>query len=260
MAINMEKETLNINKIVCEKKEVIKIEGDIIVPDAKPDILNAITTMGNICIYKKELMDGKVRIDGNVLIYIMYLADAEKNNVRGLNTNLDFSENINVPELKEGMDINIDAKVKQIECKILNGRKISITGILEMRIKVYSKDEINIITKIENDNVQVLKRKVKVNSLLGEGNVKTSVKENISISFDPKDTNFFFHYLYVDNQIDGLFQVVGAYSSDDYYKGSGTIEYGDDKSTNIQYNLICFSMSVIFIKSNNRTSSFSSKH
>ena len=99
MDINITKEALNVNKVVCEKKELIDVQGDMIVPDSKPDILNTISTSGNVCIYKKEVMDGKLRIDGNILTYIMYLADGSNDNIRGLNTGLDFSETINVPEL-----------------------------------------------------------------------------------------------------------------------------------------------------------------
>ena len=51
MDINITKETLNVNKIVCEKKEMMDVQGDMIVPDSKPDILNTINTSGNVCIF-----------------------------------------------------------------------------------------------------------------------------------------------------------------------------------------------------------------
>ena len=52
-------------------KEVIFVEGDMIVPDSKPDILNTICTSGVVCIYKKEVLEEKVRIDGNINTYII---------------------------------------------------------------------------------------------------------------------------------------------------------------------------------------------
>ena len=63
MEINITKEAFNVNKVVCEKKEIINVQGDMIVPDSKPDILNTINTSGNACIYKKEVMEGKIKID-----------------------------------------------------------------------------------------------------------------------------------------------------------------------------------------------------
>lgn len=179
--MDITKETVNVNKIVCEKKETINVQGDMIVPDSKPDILNTINTNGNVCIYKKEIMDGKIRLDGNILTYIMYLADGETDNVRGLNTGLDFSETINIPEVETGMNVDISATIKLIECKVLNGRKIGIKATVEFSMKVYSKEEANFLTDMQDNNIQVLNKRMKVNSLLGDGSTKAYVKENISI-------------------------------------------------------------------------------
>ena len=176
------KETVKINKIICEKKEIINVQGDMIVPDSKPDILNTITSTGNISIYKKEINEGKLRVDGNILTYIMYLADAEKNSVRGLNTTLDFSETIVLPELQLGMNVEINPIIKIIECKVLNGRKIGIKANVEIKIKVSSKEETEIVTKVDDANIQVLSENKIISSLLGEGITKSYVKENISIS------------------------------------------------------------------------------
>lgn len=181
MEINTTKETLNVSKVICEKREVINIQGDMIVPDSKPDILNTITTSGNVSIYKKEVTDGKIRLDGNVLTYIMYLADEETDNIRGLNTGIDFSETINIPELEMGMNVDITTNVKFIECKVLNGRKIAIKATVEVLMKVYAKDTIEIVTGLNDSNIQVLSQDMKVNLLLGDGETKAFVKENISI-------------------------------------------------------------------------------
>jgi len=182
MEINTTKESLSVNKMICEKKEMINIQGDMIVPDSKPDILNTINTTGNACIYKKEVMDGKIRLDGNILTYIMYLADSSTDSVRGLNTGLDFSETINIPELQTGMNVDVTPTIKLIECKVINGRKIGIRVTLEIAMKVYSGDAVEIITELNNENIQVLSQNTKINSLLGSGETKAFVKENISIT------------------------------------------------------------------------------
>ena len=180
MEINTTRETLSVNKVICEKKEMINIQGDMIVPDSKPDILNTINTTGSACIYKKEVMDGKIRIDGNILTYIMYLADSSGDNIRGLNTGLDFSETINIPELQTGMNVDVTPTIKLIECKVINGRKIGIKVSLEITMKIYSREDIEIITDLNDENIQVLRQITKINSLLGSGETKAFVKENIS--------------------------------------------------------------------------------
>ena len=50
MIVNTIKENLCVNKKVLTRKEIIFVEGDVIVPDAKPDVLNIICTSGVVCI------------------------------------------------------------------------------------------------------------------------------------------------------------------------------------------------------------------
>ncbi len=182
MVVNTSKENLCINKLVNKKKEIIFVEKDMIVPDAKPDILNTICTSGVVCLYKTELQDEKLRIDGNINTYIMYLAENSDDKVRGINTSLDFSESIEIPNAREGMNFKVDVKIKSIEARVINGRKISVKATLEVTVQVYSNEEIQIVNNIENDeNIQILKEDLKVNSLVGVGETKIYSKETIPV-------------------------------------------------------------------------------
>lgn len=182
MVVNTSKENLCINKLINKKKEIIFVEKDMIVPDAKPDILNTICTSGVVCLYKTELQDEKLRIDGNINTYIMYLADNSEDKVRGINTSLDFSEGIEIPNAREGMNYKVDVKIKSIEARVINGRKIGIKTTLEVTVQVYSNEEITIVNEInDDDNIQILKEDLKVNSLVGAGETKIYAKETIPV-------------------------------------------------------------------------------
>lgn len=180
--IEAQRENLSINKLIAEKKEIIFAEGDMIVPDSKPDILNTISTSGVVSIYKKEIQSEKVRLDGTVNAYIMYMPDGADDTVRGLNTSVDFSENLNIPNCQEGMEAISNIKIKSIEAKVINGRKIGIKATLEVNLKIYSNEEVEIINEIQNEeDVQILKEDLKLNSLVGTGTTKIYAKDNIQI-------------------------------------------------------------------------------
>ena len=96
MILETEKEQVCINQIVGQNKREAIVEGDVIVNDIKPDVLNIISADGIPCVYKKEVMDGKIKIDGSINTYIIYLADDENSAVRSLNTVLDFTQIIDI--------------------------------------------------------------------------------------------------------------------------------------------------------------------
>ena len=186
MDVEVSKENICINKKVAEKKELIFVQNDLIVPDSKPDVLSSINMSGNVCVYKKEVQDDKIKIEGNINTYIMYLPDSKDDKLRALNTSLDFSEFINVPGAKEGMQLELQTCIKDMECKVLNGRKINVKAGIEVTIKVYSNEEVNIVNSINNiPDIQTLQKDFTINSLVGSGNTKVYVKDTLSI--DQKD-------------------------------------------------------------------------
>ena len=187
MEVDTTKQSLTINKLVSSKTKTVIIEGDMIVPDVKPDILNTIDTVGNVCIYKKEVLDGKIRFDGGINTYLIYLADSETDRVRGLNTTLDFTQIIDVEECTSDMDMIDQMKVKNIECKVLNGRKINIKAELEIQLQIYSNDKVEILKEINNiSNVQTLNSKMAINTLVGSGHAKAYAKD--TLSYDETDS------------------------------------------------------------------------
>ena len=182
MPLNMTKESLCINKIVGQKTQNILVEGDMIVPDVKPDILNTISTTGNVCIYKKEVLEGKIRIDGEVEVYVMYLADSEKEETRSLNTSVDFTQVIDFENCNMGMSLDEAVSIQSLECKVLNGRKISVKANLQFEGTLYSNETVEIVKQVNDlQDVQSLERNLSVNSLVGEATSKVYAKDTIII-------------------------------------------------------------------------------
>ena len=181
MAIETTRDNICVNHIIAQKTETVIVEGDSIIPDIKPDILNAISTSGTVCIYKKEINEGKVRLDGCIDTYVMYLADDENNSIRGVNVNLDFTQVIDVPNAMPEMNLDTEVKLKNIECKVINGRKIGIKAFLEINIKVTTNEDIDIINNVNLKGIQMLNKNLNINSLIGRGSTKVYAKDTIVI-------------------------------------------------------------------------------
>ena len=183
MAIETSKDNLVLNQIVSQKKDTFMVESDCIVPDSKPDILNVISNSGIVCIYKKEILDGKIKMDGCVNTYIMYLADTEEETkVRSLNTNLDFNQTIDMDNVTSNMTLDMNVTLKSIDCRVLNGRKVHMKAILEVESRVFSNETVEYISQINQlPDVQCLNRNFQINSLIGSGSTKVYAKDTITI-------------------------------------------------------------------------------
>lgn len=72
--------------------------------------------------------------------------------------------------------------IKKIETRILNGRKINVKVTLEVEAKIYSNDNVEIVSNVNNiEDIQILNNQKVVNSLVGEGSTRVYAKDTISI-------------------------------------------------------------------------------
>ena len=181
--VDFETEKICLNQIINQKKDNFCAEENIIIPDVKPDILSTIDSSGNVYIYKKEIVNGRLKIDGGVYTYVMYIADNEQNDIRGLHTVIDFSQSIEIEKLTQDMDFDCDLNIRNIECKILNGRKINIKINLEANIKVFSNNEKEFVKSInDTQKIQMISNSTTVNSLKGKGETVAIAKDTITIN------------------------------------------------------------------------------
>lgn len=182
MVVETTKNQIVLNKIVGQKRENRQVETDVIVNDVKPDVLKVINTNGVISIYKKDVMDGKIRIDGAINTYIIYMADDEQGSIRSLNTSMDFTQVINMDNCKESMQADVRVSIKDFDTKIINGRKLNIKANLDTNVNIYANENCDVITEVgKGEPIEKLANTQTITSLVGSGNNKVSLKDTIAI-------------------------------------------------------------------------------
>lgn len=176
----MERNAVIVSKKVSKTVKVLEVSGDIIVPDIKPDIAGIINTNGVPYIYKEEIVQSKIRFDGNIDSYIVYLAD--NGETRSIQTTLSFSDSIEDDGIKEGCFSKEQIILESIEAKVLNERKISIKASVKVKVEVFEKAELELTSDFDEfENVEKLKETLQIKSLVGSNKVRTSIKEDISV-------------------------------------------------------------------------------
>lgn len=183
MAVETARDKIKLNQIVGQKQEIITVDGDAIVNDVKPDVLKIINTNGTICIQKRETLNGKVKLEGCVNTYIIYLADDENGSIRTINTSLDVSATIDMDNCKEGHTLEENLCIKGFETKILNSRKVHIKAFIEANLKVFSSEDIEAVVDIKDEeDIQMLNSSKNLMSLIGENTGKCVLKDAIGIN------------------------------------------------------------------------------
>lgn len=173
----MEKQKMKIKRKVMQKSIEFEVKSDIIVPDIKPDIVAVKTTNANTYICKEEFSRGKLRIEGRVDGYALYLS--ETGETRSLEITLDFIENLEDDAIEEGFIVKCKPSLKNIDTKILNERKVNIIANVEVSAEFYEKKEFEFVKEVADEKIQVKEENYKIKKIVGEGLGVTNVREKL---------------------------------------------------------------------------------
>ena len=182
MGVDIKKSKMIVNKIISNKSKNYTVVGECIVPDIKPDVFSIINTSGILNVYKKEIFDGKVRVDGSIETFIMYNSmEGEKSTIRSINHTLDFSQVVTIEEAENNMYEMGNIKILSIESKAINERKINIKVNLIFDMKLQKNCEEEHITNVELRNIQKLESEKNINYIAGIGKTKSNINETINL-------------------------------------------------------------------------------
>lgn len=173
-------EVIDINKRVFSKLNEFEVREDVIVPDVKPDIVNIIDSSGIVYAYKMERIDGKLKLDGNIEAYISYLS--VDGGTRGIQTTISFVDSVEDRILTGEFIPKYNIEIVKVDSKVLNERKISLNYTLRISYEIFQKQQIEFCNDFSDiEGIQKQEKNVNINSLVGIGSSKASLKEDIKV-------------------------------------------------------------------------------
>lgn len=183
MSLELLKEAFKVNNLLGEDTIQTVIDNDIIVPDTKPDIARVLLLDGDVFITGCDTGTDRVVTSGCIVCKILYISDDEQKSIKGIVSNIPFSETSDIQNVRSGMKSRARALIEHMDYNLINGRKINVKAILSKNVRVYDEIEREISCDIAGiDNIQVLKESVVLNTFLGSNKVNFIIKEDLELS------------------------------------------------------------------------------
>lgn len=182
MAVELIRDLLKIDQVAGEGCAQALVEGDILVPDVKPDISRILSVDGVVNITEKEAVADKIIVDGVVNFKILYASEDGEYPIYSMNASAGFSQNIDIDETTTDMDIDVGAEIEHIDFSIINERKISVKTVVNLSGKSMTLSKLDVLKDINGiDDIQLLRDKVCYNDLVGNNTSETIVRESFEI-------------------------------------------------------------------------------
>ncbi|MGE5329828.1 MAG: DUF3794 and LysM peptidoglycan-binding domain-containing protein [Deltaproteobacteria bacterium] len=236
MAIELVREPLRIKRVVGEESLQFSVQGDLIIPDAKADLLGVLSIDSNVMVNEREVLTDKVVLGGVVNFNIIYLAKDEDRPIRALNASVPFKEPLEIDGAKQGMTADVDGIILNSEYEILNERKIVVEAIAQLGVVINERVEAEVIVDtLDEDNIQKQKEEFEICQFIGECSDRFTIKEEVDI---PEAMPSVFEVLSAEASISreikvsdnkvivkGEVNVRALYSGEDEDRSIETVEY-----------------------------------
>lgn len=130
-------------------------EGDIVIPDIKPDVRDVISADAHIVIENEKVTDERVSLNGDIKVNVIYCGD--DGSINCVKSSVPFMEFVNDDDLRKGDRVGARYRLTNVKTNVVNDRKINVKALGEIEIKGKMPEKAEIIGEVEgDDSVQVL--------------------------------------------------------------------------------------------------------
>ncbi|MCL2616872.1 MAG: DUF3794 domain-containing protein [Defluviitaleaceae bacterium] len=174
-------------KIVLEQKigrntTQVLLEGDIIVPDVKPDMSVILQSDAKVGIDRFEVSSDRVSFMGRMEISILYLGRGSAKPVHSMSMVTQIDDFINIDGVTRDMWVEVAAELTNIDYKMLNDRKISYRAVVDVSVSCERTEEHDIVVNIGDIPAnQLLKTSLAINRRVENRTDRINVSDSLAI-------------------------------------------------------------------------------
>ncbi|MCL2851745.1 MAG: DUF3794 domain-containing protein [Defluviitaleaceae bacterium] len=174
-------------KIVLEQKigrntTQVLLEGDIIVPDVKPDMSVILQSDAKVGIDRFEVSNDRVSFMGRLEISILYLGRGSSKPVHSMSLSTPIDDFINIDGVTREMWVEVAAELTNVDYKMLNDRKISYRAVADVSVSCERTEEHEVVVNISDIPAnQLLKTSLAINRRVENRTDRISVGESFII-------------------------------------------------------------------------------
>jgi len=176
------KDILKVEEQVGHEEVETLVETETYVNQTKPEIENILWTDGKVEILSTKIIEDKILVNGLVKFKVVYKSKEEGLNIYPLEANKDFKEEIFIEGINESMSVEVVPSLEYIEYDLLDERKVSLRGLVNLSGKVEQSSSVEIIKEItEKKGLQLLKEKVQYKDVISREESYALIKEAFEV-------------------------------------------------------------------------------
>ena len=128
------------------KNGQILLEGDMIVPDIKPDIENILKVCGKVSIGNVKAEEGRVSFNGVFNACVIYESANGRSIINSMTSSFPIDEYIAAEEAARSSGVRLKSSIEHMEYRLINDRKVSIKAVIGLSFSIVNEKSCNVVT------------------------------------------------------------------------------------------------------------------
>lgn len=182
MSFELIKETIEFDRIMGKESIQIIVEGDIIVPDIKPDILRVLQIDGKIDMDQVDISTDRLNYRGQIKANVLYVAENSERLVHNMSGNLSMNDFINMDGINKEMSYAIESTVEHMDYTLINSRKLNVKALITVNAKVLEKKKNEVIVGTDSSlPIQFQTRDFNYYRTVGNNQDRIIIKDELTV-------------------------------------------------------------------------------
>lgn len=180
MNYDVGKNTVSVNHMIFDGCQESPIDIEFSLPDYCPDIQRILKCHVSPEIDSRNISGDRLNIEGTINIHLIYL-DPDKMQIRCCENSSSFSSSIDIKSNPENAFPTTSIKLGYLNCRATSPRKIDIHGAFSICAKVYGKEDIEIPSHINGEDIEQKVLNITASDLVGIGQQQFSINEVLDL-------------------------------------------------------------------------------
>lgn len=184
MPLTLAKETMDMNwkDTAGKQSSQILLEGDMIVPDSKPDLQEILRCEGKVNLREKRITDDRISFSGDMMVSVLYRAKNGERPLYAMKASLPLEDFLHIDGLEKDMDVTLGAELEHLDCQIINDRKIGVKAVIQMQAEAEKQKHAEIFSGVAGEGIECLKGILRMERDTATLKDRFTVKEDLNLS------------------------------------------------------------------------------
>jgi len=176
------KEQVFLDQSVGKEEVQIMLEGDLIVPDIKPDMALLLQTEEKMIIDRTEAGTDRINYVGHLNISVLYVAKEMSKSVQSIQLSRGIDDFINLEGVNKDMWVQVKAEIINIDYRVVNDRKVNYRAVIKLSVIAEHSDAHEMVVHINGvPENQLLKTSLSVNRTIEHRVDRFQIKDQITL-------------------------------------------------------------------------------